>query len=235
MYKVLWIVAARAGSKSLPNKNVKFLGNYPLLAYRILTAKKTNYNSHIWISTDSEEYASIAANYGAIIPFIRPKVLATDDAKSVDVVYHAMSYAEKLGLKFEYIALLEPTSPFITSDILNNAISVLDENKLATGIVAVKEHRPNTIFVQDNSIYLEQLSINLRHLTQLGRQGFNKQITPSGGFYISRWDFFRENKTFYSKYTLAHMVDELSGIEIDEFIDWQFAEFIIEKSLFVIK
>ena len=77
-----------------------------------------------------------------------------------------------------------------------------------------------------------KIADNLEYLDRLDRQAFKKEITPSGGFYISRWDSFLNLKTFYTKKTIAYEVNDISGLEIDELLDWQFAEFIIEKQLF---
>ena len=232
MNKILWLVTARSGSKTLPNKNICILGSYPLLAYRILAAGRSDYGSHIWVSTDSQEYADIAKKYGGHVPFLRPDYLSTDDAQSIDVVLHAMTHAEALNFQFEYIGLLEPTSPFISSDTLNAALHQLQADDNADSIVAVREHRPNTIFVQDDDVYLDTLARNLKNFIVTGRQNFNKQITPSGGFYISKWERLKENNSFYTSKTLSFLVDDVSALEIDEPIDWLFAEFIIERQYF---
>lgn len=97
--KVLWLIAARSGSKSITNKNIKLLGGYPLLSYRIKSVKKTINNYDLWITTDSKEYASIAQSYGADVPFIRPKEISRDTSSSIDVVIHAMEHAKKLKKK----------------------------------------------------------------------------------------------------------------------------------------
>jgi len=227
--KTLWLITARSGSKSIPNKNIKLLNGKPLLDYRIKSANKTSYPKSVWISTDSKEYAQIAKSSGAEVKFIRPDELATDNSSSVDVVLHAMKYAEKHNYKFDFIGLLEPTSPFITADQLDQAILKLSKERDARSIVAVIEHRPNTIFVQDESPYLDDLAKNLENLNKLGRQEFKNQITPSGGFYIAKWNSFLEDKSFYTKKTLSFLVDEISGLEIDEPIDFLFAEFLAKK------
>ena len=227
--KVLWLLTARSGSKSIPNKNIKILGDCPLLSYRIKSVTKTIHNYDIWISTDSEEYVAIAKRYGAEAPFIRPKKLSEDNSSSIDVVLHAMNYAKNSNKEYDYIGLLEPTSPFITSTQLDNAINLIEENEEALAIVAVKESRPHKIFIQKESKFLIELSENLEHLKNLGRQAFKKEITPSGGFYISKWNAFLETKSFYTSKTLSFEVDEISGLEIDEPLDWDFAEFIVEK------
>lgn len=229
--KILWLIAARSGSKSIPDKNIKILGNQPLISYRIQSALRTQVSKDVWVSTDSERYAQIAKEYGAEIPFLRPDLLASDDASSVDVVLHAMDYALKLGKKYDFIGLLEPTSPFVQSSDLDNAIELLDKKEDASAIVATVESRPNRIFIQKEDEYLSELAENLKIYKKLGRQSFCKEITPSGGFYISKWDDFLKSKSFYTHQTLSYLVDDISGLEIDEPLDWQFAEFIINKTV----
>ncbi len=232
MKKILWLVVARSGSKGIPNKNIKFLGGKPLLAYRIESALNSIHENDIWISTDSLIYAELGKKFGATIPFIRPAYLATDQSSSMDVVLHAMDFANAKSLFYEYVGLLEPTSPFITTHELDTAVNELEKENSADSIVAVRESRPNTLFIQDQNYYLDKISENIKNIKMLGRQMFNKQITPSGGFYISKWDSFQKHKTFYTEKTIGFNVTEFSALEIDEPIDFEFAEFLIEKKMY---
>ena len=229
---VLWLVAARSGSKSVPNKNIRLLNGLPLLAYRIKSALNSDYPEAVWVSTDSEEYAQLAKSNGAEVPFLRPIELAHDNSSSIDVVLHAMDYAKENNFKFDFIGLLEPTSPFISPQQLNEAIRQLEETEEALSIVAVKESRPNTIFIQDEAPYLDILAGKLAQLNKMGRQEFKKQVTPSGGFYIAKWDAFLCEKSFYTKRTLAFLVNDIAALEIDEPIDFLFAEFIASRNEF---
>jgi len=226
---ILWIIPARSGSKSIINKNVKLLNNIPLIEYRIKSALTIAEEDQVWVSTDSNEYASIAMEAGAKVPFIRPEYLSNDTASSNDVVLHAIDFAEELGLKFDFIGLLEPTSPLVYFSDLLDALNALKKNKNASSIVAVEETRPNTFFVQEESEYLSELAKRLRTKEKLGRQEFKKQITPSGGFYISRWYDFKLNKTFYTEKTLPYMISDECSLEIDEPFDWVLAEFLIKE------
>lgn len=227
--KVLWLVTARSGSKSIPHKNISKLNGVPLLAYRIKTALATDFPESIWISTDSQEYADIASLYGAQVHFLRPTDLAQDHSSSVDVVLHAMKYADEQDCAFDFIGLLEPTSPFISAKQLNSALYKLAIADEAHSIVAVKESRPNTIFIQDDAPYLFILARNISELSKVGRQEFKKQITPCGGFYIAKWESFLREKSFYTEKTLSYLVDDVSALEIDEPIDFLFAEFIVNN------
>lgn len=209
------------------------LGGIPLLAYRIKSVLISKYSHDIWISTDSEEYAKIAEEYGAKKMFMRPDILADDQASSSDVILHAMNFASSIGKNYELIGLLEPTSPFVTTITLESAIERLENIYEASAIVAIKESRPNSIFVQKDTLYLDILSKNINAMKVLGRQAFEKEITPSGGFYISRWHTFLENKTFYTDKTIGFELKGPSTLEIDDPEDWQMAEYIIEKNLFI--
>ena len=205
--KILWLIAARSGSKSIPNKNIKILGGNPLIKYIIESALNTDISKDVWVSTDSKAYAKIALKYKAEVPFIRPRFLATDNASSFDVVLHAMEHAKKVGLKYEYIGLLEPTSPFLKSEHLENALFLLEKTNNASSIVASVETKINTIFIQENSKYLKILSKRLKNLKKLGRQNFKKEITPSGGLYISKWsDFLLTNLFIHNKHSVFLLI-----------------------------
>ena len=122
-----------------------------------------------------------------------------------------------------------PMSCFIQNKGIETLI--VDKNVEASGVVSVKESRPHKIFIQKEDKYLDVLAENFNGLKDLTRQAFKKEITPSGGFYISRWESFLKYKTFYTSKTLSFEVDDVSGLEIDEQIDWDFAEFIINNRI----
>ena len=230
--KILWVVTARSGSKSVPHKNIKLLGGVPLLAYRIKCALKIAAREDVWISTDSPEYANIAEKYGATVPFLRPAELATDTARSADVILHAMQWAESKGKTYDAVGMLEPTSPFVTTANLFNAVERLFGEKEAENIVAVRYSRPSTFYIQENHKYLETIANNIMDAGLKRRQDEKEEITPSGGFYISKWGAFKKNHSFYTSKTLSFLVPDLEGLEIDEPIDWEWAEFLLSKKKF---
>ncbi len=228
--KILWIITARSGSKSIPHKNIKLLSGLPLIAYKIKTALSITDKKDLWVSTDSKEYAEISKEYGATIPFLRPEHLSTDNASSVDVIHHCMNYAEKSNLDYDFIGMLEPTSPFVYFSYLKDALEKLNKYSDADAIVATREVRPNSFFVQKDSKFLYEVGHRIKKLKNYGRQNFKKEITPSGGFYISRWNSFKSNNGFYSKRTLSFDLPIECELEIDEPIDWDLAEFLINNN-----
>ena len=229
--KILWIITARSGSKSIINKNIKELNKLPLIAYKIKTALSISNQNDVWVSTDSKEYASIAEEFGATVPFLRPDHLSTDSASSVDVIKHCIDHAEKNKLDYDYIGMLEPTSPFVYFSHLQNALERLSDNSEADAIVATREIRPNSFFVQADSQYISEVGARIKDVKNYGRQNFKKEITPSGGFYISKWDSFKSNNGFYSKQTLSFDLPIECELEIDEPIDWDWAEFLINNKM----
>ena len=223
---ILFLILARSGSKSIPDKNIKLLNNKPLLAYRIEQALALTNKENVWLSTDSIHYAEIGKKFGATIPYIRPKKLATDTTSSSEVILDIIEYCEKTGKKYDAVVLLEPTSPFVSNNFLCLAIDKLFNTKDANAIVSTKIIHTNTIFIQENNTYLTELFNNLKKVKSIRRQDQKTQITPSGGFYISKWESFKLNKTFYTDKTLSYLLPDYMALEIDNPIDFLWAEFL---------
>jgi CMP-N-acetylneuraminic acid synthetase len=144
MSTFLGIIPARGGSKRLPGKNIAPLAGKPLIAWTIEAAKKSMLDSFL-VSTDSREIADIAHEYGAWVPFLRPRALATDEAKTVDVLRHAVKYAvEKCGIKPDYIVTLQPTTPTRTERDINVAVEFMDAMPLECFFTCREEEpKPN--------------------------------------------------------------------------------------------
>ncbi len=226
---ILWLITARSGSQGIPDKNIRCIENVPLIVWKAMVAK--GIGGTVWVSTDSEKYADIARSHGVEVPFIRPEHLATSTASSVDVCLHAMEYASAQGLSFDALGLLEPTSPFVRKSSILAAVDKLEKTPQAEAIVAVRESHPNTLFIQPEGMYLEQVASNIASLANVARQAFKTEVTPSGGFYITRWNSFLESKTFYTSQTLQHMVDPYEGIEIDRKQDLLWCEFLVQQQI----
>lgn len=227
--RILWLIVARSGSRSIPDKNVARLGGHPLLAWRIAAALRLSPGEHVWLSTDSQDYAKIGQAYGATIPFIRPAELAADGTPSADVVLHAMRHAIEHERRYDFVALLEPTSPFVLPTTLESASAALAADAQAHAVVATRRVRPSTLYIQPEARYLEELSARIGSGPPARRQDEPAEITPSGGFYIARWEAFLQRPSFYSERTRGHRVSELEQLEIDEPLDLDWAGFLIAR------
>ena len=136
--KTLALIPARGGSKGLPGKNIMPLAGKPVIAWSIEQALNSRCIDKVLVSTDSREIASIARKYGAEVPFLRPKALAADTSSTFDVISHAVDFLRKQGEEFDYIALVEPTSPLRANADLDRAIkSLIDHEDKADSLVSV--------------------------------------------------------------------------------------------------
>lgn len=140
--KFLALIPARAGSKGIKDKNIIDLKGKPLIAYSIEAAKRSKYIDRVVVSTDGDDIASVAKDWGADVPFLRPDYLASDTAKTIDAVLHCIQELEKSGEKYDYLVLLQPTQPLRQGFHIDEAIEKileLEAQSLAS-VSKVKEH-----------------------------------------------------------------------------------------------
>ena len=220
--KFLAIIPARGGSKRLPRKNVLDLCGKPLIAYTIEAALKSKYIDKVIVSSDDEEILNISSNFGADI-IKRPIDLANDTATTFDTIKHTIDNFEK----YDYIVLLQPTSPLRNEKHIDEAIELL-ENKKADAIVSVCEmdHSPlwsNTLPKDGNmSNFLKDEILNKRS------QDLEKYYRLNGAIYICKTEKLLENKGFFLKENIfAYVMDRKSSVDIDEDIDFKMVETLI--------
>ena len=123
MKKILGIILARGGSKGIKNKNIKLINGKPLIYWTIKSAMKSKKLSKVILSTDSKKIALIGKKYNLNVPFIRPSKLAKDNTPSVDAIEHALNFLKKSGEEFEFVVLLEPTSPLRSVQDIDKSIN----------------------------------------------------------------------------------------------------------------
>lgn len=225
--KVLAIIPARSGSKGIKNKNIKELNKKPLIAYTIEVARKSEIFEDIVVSTDSEKYAEISKEYGAIVPFLREEKLSSDTASSLDVILDVLEKMEKLGKRYETLVLLQPTSPLRTVENLKEAYNLYLKNK-ANAVVSVceMEHSPlwSNILPIDN-----KMDGFLKKIGNKNRQQLEKYYRINGAIYIANIEYFKRYKDFYYKNSYAYIMSRENSIDIDEEIDFKIAEFLMKE------
>ena len=124
--KVLAVIPARGGSKGVPQKNIRLLAGKPLIGYTIDAARDSKELTNWIVSTDDEAIAEVARECGAEVPFIRPELLATDSAKAIPVIQHALKEMEERdGIQYDAVMMLQPTTPFRTAEDIDEAIRIL--------------------------------------------------------------------------------------------------------------
>jgi len=228
---ILCLIPARGGSKGLPQKNIKDLCGKPLIAWSIETALRSKYIDEVIVSTDDEDIAKAASKFGALIPFMRPKELAADGSKTMDVILHAIHYFEKAGKIFDIIVLIEPTSPLReTSDIdqaLENLIST-EQAESIVGIAKVENTHPAFLIKLKDKFLRPYLSDEFKILR---RQEIDDLYFYEGSLYISYTKSLQVRKNFYHEKTLGYIVPKWKSFEVDDIVDFVIIEAILNARL----
>jgi CMP-N,N'-diacetyllegionaminic acid synthase len=137
MPSIVALIPARSGSKGVPHKNIKVLGNYPLIEWSIAACKAAASINRIVISTDSEEYANMSMEMGAEAPFLRPAEIAGDRSADYDFVKHALDWFLKNGGEPDYIVHIRPTTPFRDPTLIDQAVAAFINHSQATALRSV--------------------------------------------------------------------------------------------------
>ena len=228
---MLAIIAARSGSKGLPDKNIRPLMGRPLLEWPISAALTAQSVTKVVVSTDSEHYADIAQQAGACVPFIRPSSLSGDSTASADVVLHAIEYLEGSGESFDYVVLLEPTSPLTEGHDIDSAYARLVADtrgaKSIVGIAELNTHHPAyAIRTSAEGLLRPAYSENFANLPR--RQDIPQLHFLDGSLYISEVEAFKSCKTFYTDKTLGYEMDASKSMEIDSIVDFVCVEALMQ-------
>ena len=235
---VLGNIPARGNSKGLPGKNILPLAGKPLIAWTIEVAKRSKYIDHFIVSTDSEEIANVANLNGCEVPFLRPSHLAFDETPTIDVIIHAINFYEKKNINYDYLVLLEPTSPLRNSDDIEIPLERLEGNReKADSIVGVSKveatHPAFDIKINIDGIIEPYVGDNF---IILRRQEIEPLYFIEGSIYISDTKILLNKKSFYHDRTLPYKVPRWKSLEIDEIVDLVCAEAIINNvQLFIDK
>ncbi len=222
--KILAIIPARGGSKGLSRKNIKLFNGYPLIYWSIKIAKEIDYFGDVVVSTDDHEIAEIAKAYGANVPFLRPKNLAEDNSSMLDTILHVIDcYPE-----YEYIMLLQPTSPLRSKGDILGVINLLLEKKLQSVISVSKVSKhPLWMFTMDNEGRLCNFMDS--DITVSNRQEFENLYIPNGAVYLWNKKCLVENRKIISDKTHGYLMSEWNSVDIDTQVDFDFAEFLITR------
>lgn len=224
--KNLAIIPARSGSKGLKNKNIMELNGIPLLVYSINAALESGKFSHIMVSTDSEEYAEIAKKYGAEVPFLRGEINSGDSATSWDVVREVLNKYKDLGITFDTVTLLQPTSPLRKAEDICNAYDLFFEKK-ATSIVSVCEidHSPLWSNTLPDSLCMDGF---LNKKTNNQRQKLDTYYRINGSIYIVDVKHFLSGNNIYDSGSYAYIMPIEHSVDIDTKVDFVIAEALMK-------
>lgn len=226
---ILGVITARGGSKGIPGKNIKELGGKPLIAWTIEVAKQSKMISHLIVSTDDEEIADVCRQYGADVPFMRPAELAEDKTPHLPVMQHAIKFMEdKLGLVFDYVAILQPTSPFRSVEDVDETIELLDKEGAdsAVSLVEIEDNHPFKIKKLEGT---KVLPYCVQEIEGTRRQDLPVAYKRNGSIYAMKRDVMMVDNSLYGKTIVGHVCPKERSIDLDNMFDWMKAEYMLKE------
>lgn len=230
--KILGIVPARGGSKSIQKKNIAALNGRPLIYYVLKTMQRSEMINRLIVSTDDAEIKSVAQQYGAEVPFLRPSELALDSSPTTPVLTHALTWLDQHEqYKPDIIVLSQATSPFITSAQIDQACRLLLANDKADAVTTVIEVEHN------------YHPYNLRHILADGSVEFmlpeqhdnfpTRQAKPPyyafGNCYVFRYQTLMQMNSLYGKHCIPLVIEPLTAFDINESFELEMAELMLQK------
>ncbi|WP_085920295.1 acylneuraminate cytidylyltransferase family protein [Halomonas sp. CSM-2] len=223
--RYLVVIPARGGSKRLPGKNLMKIGDDSLIGCAILCAKDAGIVGDIAVSTDDQSIATEAMRYGPYVPFMRPKQLATDEAKTIDVVDHAIKWFASRGNHYDALVVLQPTSPLRTAKDLREAVELFEQREAdAVVSVCMLEHPLQWCAELGPNGSMEKFGET--HNSQMRSQELTHHYRLNGAIYIYDITSLRAKGRFYfNDNTFAYEMDEVSSVDIDTHHDYLMAEY----------
>ncbi|ASK35492.1 CMP-N-acetylneuraminic acid synthetase [Alcanivorax sp. N3-2A] len=216
---VLALITARGGSKGIPGKNIKPLAGKPLIAWSIEAARASRYLDRLVVSSDAGDILEVARRYGAEVPFTRPEALAADDTGSMEVILHAL---QALDQPYDYLLLLQPTSPFRTAADIDDALeqTVREGASLTVSVARLKKHPMFMYKVEGGKLvpFLDNAG------TQLRRQDMPAAFEHNGALYIARVPYLLQARSFNTPEATPYVMDGPVNLDIDTPEDWEQAE-----------
>ncbi|MFJ8064179.1 cytidylyltransferase domain-containing protein [Psychrobacillus sp. NPDC096426] len=206
----LAIIPARGGSKGVPRKNIKELAGKPLIAWTIEEAKKSKFIDRVILSSEDHEIIEIAKQYGCEVPFTRPVDLAQDETPGIAPVLHAMK--ECPG--YDFVVLLQPTSPLRTVEDIDGAIETLFE-KEADFCVSVTEPNQSPYWMYSLNVNGTMKPLIKQENFALRRQDLPKAYSLNGAFYMAKTEQLKVTKSFLTDDTVGYVMPRKRSFDID--------------------
>ncbi len=226
---MLAIIPARGGSKGLPGKNIKPLNGSPLICHTIKAALAAKSISRVIVTTDDESIAEVAIECGAEVPFMRPADLAQDDSMVMDTYFYVTDkIAEETGKPVDSFVALLPTVPLRISDDIDNAVKIFHDNNADSVISVTESPVPIEWYRKINSEgvlcdYLPEFN------AVKNRQELEQTYVPNGAIYVFRTENLRETRQYYMDKTFPYIMPRERSADIDELLDFEWAEFLLGK------
>lgn len=223
---ILALIPARGGSKGIPGKNIKAFDGHPLIAYTIAAARRSRYVDSVVVTTDSEEIAGVARAYGAEAPFLRPAELASDTARTIDAVVHAVGAMAGLGRPHDVVVLLQPTSPLRRAEEIDAAVETFFSHG-TLGLASVSDVTEHPVLTRslDRSGVLHPI---LPMSSTVRRQDMPRFWHVDGAIYVNRADDLTP-ETSLNDNPIGFVMPRERSSDIDDIEDFLRAEQIMRE------
>lgn len=220
--KILAIIPARGGSKGVPRKNIRDLAGKPLIAWTIEEAKKSRYIDRLILSSEDEEIIEVAKQFDCEVPFKRPLNLAQDDTPGIEPVLHAIEQCPG----YDYVVLLQPTSPLRTVEDIDGCIEKLLASD-ADFCVSVTEpdKSPYWMYTVHNDRMVPLLP---KEELVTRRQDLPKVYALNGAVYVGKSNSLIKEKSFLTEQTLGFTMNQINSVDIDTELDFRYCEFLLK-------
>ena len=224
--RILAIVPARGGSKGIKDKNIKEIEGRPLIEYTIEAAKRCEYIDEIVVSTDSEKIAKAAKKAGAKVPFLRPDELASDTARTIDVVLFTIEQLKLIGQEYDIVVLLQPTSPLRDEDDICGAIEKYVSCNMKS-LVSVSEVSESPILMRQivDETHMEKL-LNIN--STIRRQDMAKYYMVNGSIYINKIEELNSD-TSLNDNVIPYVMDRSHAVDIDDYVDIEVMKYYVNN------
>lgn len=224
--RIIAIIPARGGSKGVEKKNIRLLGDKPLIHYTIHAALKSKYINDIFVSTDDDEIMKVALAEGATA-IKRPKKISEDDSPTIDAILHILDRYTLQESEPEIILLLQPTSPFRTVSDIDNALELFLTGNCDSVISVTEANHSPYWYMEMKGDFLEPLfdqeSLKLR------RQDLPRTYLPNGAIYIASSRTLKNTHSFYNPKTKPYIMSAENSLDIDSELDLLFAEALMKR------
>jgi len=223
--KILAVIPARGGSKGIPRKNIKNIGGKPLIAWTIEEAKKSKYIDRLILSSEDKEIIQVAKDYGCDVPFTRPINLAQDTTPSVDVLLHAIDMLPD----YDYVLLLQPTSPLRDVDDIDGCILTCTNNNLNSLVtVTIAEKSPYWIFTKDSNNFLQPILEHSPNTLITRRQALPVYFVLNGAINICSCKWLNKTNQLLTYETYGYEMPQIRSIDIDNLYDLKICELFLK-------
>ena len=227
---ILGIIPARGGSKGVPLKNIKDLGGKPLIAWAIEEALKAKGLTKVIVSTDDRDIKNIGLEYGAEVPFLRPEELATDKARAIPVLQHAVKFLLGKGCTFNAVMMLQPTSPMRLAKDIAASIEMMVKDPGCSSVISVTgvgEYHPARMKYLEEGVLIDPPFCEAYE--NQPRQELRPMYIRSGAIYLVKTSVLMEENSLKGNRSLGYVMPKERSVNIDAPFDFELAEWLMSR------